>query len=93
MEPRSYQERFMKNVVYDVFDGVDDEEEWQKRVRSSGTGRGVSLAFSDDDRESSQGGKSEKSDLTIDNMDAFSRRSIHFESTRGTFRDTIRDTV
>lgn len=84
MEPRAYQDRFMRNVVYDVFDGVDDEEDWLKKVRVSTPSRGVSQ-FSE-----SSTTNSEKSDLTVDNMNALSRGSVHVESAKSSFfRDSV----
>ena len=79
MEPRAYQDRFMKNVVYDVFDGVDDDMDWARRVRISATGGNAPM--SEDGREPSYETNSERSDLTVDNMIQYSRPAPFDRST------------
>jgi len=89
IEPRAYQERFMRNVVYDVFDGVDDDQEWMRKFRASTNTPGDDYSEDGSSREMSSSEKSVRSELTVDNMIAFSRRSIHFGSTTSSFRGSV----
>lgn len=68
MEPRQYQMRFMRNVVYDVFDGVEDDSDFHRRVLSNNV-------QDDNDVEESDDGSKAESDLTVDNITSRSRKS------------------
>ena len=83
MEPRQYQLRFMRNVVYDVFDGIEDDSDFHRRVMST------NVQDIDDIDESDDGQNSEaKSELTVDNLTSYSRKSVHHVNGRSSNRES-----
>jgi len=83
MEPRQYQLRFMRNVVYDVFDGIEDDSDFHRRVMST------NVQDIDDIDESDDGQNSEaKSELTVDNLTSYSRKSVNHVNGRSSNRES-----